>query len=84
MDDLLGGGSGGNTGSGYGSNTNTGTGSGSGSSYGAPSSRYATLCHHFLQGDTSGCSLDLVDIKTEVELKYQLVLLKYNFCFDVN
>ena len=34
-----------------------------------------------VQGDTSGCSLGLVDIKIKVVF---YVVLKQNFCFDVN
>ena len=37
-----------------------------------------------VQGDTSGCSLGFVDIKTKVEFLITLLILKLNFCFDVN
>ena len=37
-----------------------------------------------LQGDTSGSVQPLVDIKTNVAFKYMLLILKQNFCFDVN
>ena len=37
-----------------------------------------------VQGDHSGCSLGLVDIKTEAEFQYMILILKHNFCFNVN
>ena len=35
-----------------------------------------------LQGDHSGCTLCLVDMKTKVAFQSMLLLLKHNFCFD--
>ena len=37
-----------------------------------------------LQVDYSGCLLGLVDIKTKVAFWYMLLILKHNFCLDVN
>ena len=37
-----------------------------------------------IQGDTSGCSLGFVEVKTKVAFQYMLLILKRDFCFDVN
>ena len=37
-----------------------------------------------IKGDHSGCCLGLVDIKTKLTFQYMLIILKRNFCFDVN
>ena len=38
-----------------------------------------------IQGDRSGCSLGLIDIKTKVAFQYMLLILKqHNFCLDIN
>ena len=37
-----------------------------------------------IQGDTSGCSQGLVDIKSKVVFWHKELLLKLNFCFDAN
>ena len=37
-----------------------------------------------LEGDYSGCSLGLVDIKTKIAFQYMLLLLKRNFSFNIN
>ena len=38
----------------------------------------------FIQGDPSSCSQPPVDIKTKVAFQYMLLILKHNFCCDVN
>ena len=37
-----------------------------------------------IQGDHSGCSRGLGNIKTRVAFQHKLLILKRNFCFDVN
>ena len=37
-----------------------------------------------MQGDPLGCFLCFVDIKTKVALKSKLLILKRNFCFEVD
>ena len=46
--------------------------------------RFSLFSHVSVQGEPSGCSLDLVDIKTRVLIQYDLLMLKCNYCFDVN
>ena len=41
-------------------------------------------CRTYIQGDTSGSSQPPVDIKTKVVFQHMLLILKRNFCFDVN
>ena len=38
----------------------------------------------YLQGDTSGCLKPPVDSTTKVAFQYMGLILKRNFCFDVN
>ena len=38
----------------------------------------------YLQGDHSGCVKPPIDTKTKVAFQYMVLILKRNFCFDVN
>ena len=48
------------------------------------SSRDPHIIDKLVQGDTSGSSQPPVDIKTDVVFQYMRLILKRNFCLDVN
>ena len=45
---------------------------------------HSKICTTTLQGGPSGCSPDVVDIKTKIVIYYKKLILERNLCSDVN